>query len=446
MDNTIIEMTPAELEAEKSQAKEEATKGIKDTVDSLNKKLEEFKKAQKEQAEKKAEEETLKEKQAKDKELAEKQKQGVLTNPEKTQVKVMAKSYNTLGMWGAAHALGRKNRRTAIEELNEYYKSSNDEAVIATLGYMSKSLNSATPNGNQSFINSAKSIGIGDLVSGGELAAPDVDSDYIELLRPTNSVQAIAGLRRINLVNGQAKINGTLTGANAYHVGSTETTQSDATFRQIKLSAKKVAALSLIDNDILRLGDQNVYNIISDDLISGLRTEWDRGILVGTGSDHEPVGLINAAGNTFSATGSESAITIGKDLRNAKKLLQDDNVRMDAPVWVMRPSMRTSIEDQYSTNKDQMHYAARLETDGKLLGYPVVTTNNMPSGSDQEIILMDASDVVLATGYGIVVDATDQRYFENDQTAIRGLLSYDVGYRHQESICTITGVNAWEAV
>lgn len=443
----IIKMTPDQLKSEV----ETATKSIQDTLDAKEKELETVKADanSKEEVTKSLQKEIddlkLEQKTLKDKQLTEKQSQGIFHNPNEP-IKVKAKKVNELGAWGVLQGIAMKENRNVMEVAKSYYETSKDETIPAVLNYMKNSLQSSTTTEYNTFMDRVKSIGLADLVSGGELAAPDVEqSDYIELLRPLNTVQGTPSFRRIGLVNGQAKINGTLTGTNAYHVGSNATlTPDNMTFRQIKFSAKKVAAFSVIDNDLLRLGDANIYNIVSQDLIEGITSEWDRGIILGEGSNFEPVGLVNIAGGSFARTSTPDSIKIGKDLRKAIKTLQNANSRLVAPVWYMRPAMKTAIEDQYSVNKDQMGYAARLESDGLLMGFPVVTTNNIPSGANNVVILMDTADFVIANGYALTVDTSDQRYFDSDQTAIRGIWTYDTAIRNVGNICKITTVDDWE--
>lgn len=367
-----------------------------------------------------------------------KQKQGSFTN-----VKVKNEKVYPLGKWALASALGAKERKSAVEYLGEKYKETSDSSIAATLQYMNRSKASAESNGSEKFMSQAKSIGIGDIASGAGLGDPLATSEIVDALRPSNAVQGMAGIRQIQLVNGQAKIN-VNNGMTAYHVGSSSLTENNATFDQRVMSAKKVAGLSVIDNDRLRFGDVNLEAQIEADIIAAIRQEWDRGVLQGTGSNYEPEGFLVAAANSFTRATSPDATKIGKDLRKAKKQLQDDNIPAGQWYWVMRDATRTSIEDQYSTNQDSMRYAARLENDGTLMGYPVITSNNMPTGSDHSVLLVAAPQVYLGLGYGITIDMDSSRYFENDQSAIRGVLSYDVAYANPEAICKIGSTSDWE--
>ena len=409
----VIETTSEELEKTltdaKEKAKEEASTEYQKEVSELRKSINDLK-----------------------------QKEGSFTN-----VKVKNEKVYPLGKWALASALGAKERKSAVEYLGEKYKSSPDNSIAATLQYINKSKASAESSGSDKFMEQAKSIGIGDIASGAGLGDPLATSEIVDALRPSNAVQGMAGIRQIQLVNGQAKIN-VNNGMTAYHVGSASTTDSNATFDQRVLSAKKVAGLSVIDNDRLRFGDVNLEAQIEADIIAAIRQEWDRGVLNGVGSNFEPEGFLAAAGNSFTRATSPDATKIGKDLRKAKKQLQDDNIPAGQWYWVMRDATRTSIEDQYSTNQDSMRYAARLENDGTLMGYPVITSNNMPTGGDHSVLLVAAPQVYLGLGYGITIDMDSSRYFENDQSAIRGVLSYDVAYANPEAICKIGSTSDWE--
>lgn len=367
-----------------------------------------------------------------------KQKQGEFTN-----VKVKNEKVFPLGKWAVASAIAAKERKSAIEYLGEQYQKSGDSSIAATLQYMNKSKSSSEAGGYDKFMDRAKSIGIGDIASGAGLGDPLATSEIVAALRPSNAVQGMQGIREATLVNGQAKIN-VSNGMTAYHVGSASANENNATFDQRVMSAKKVAGLSVIDNDRLRFGDVNLEAQIEADIIAAIRQEWDRGVLQGTGSNYEPEGFLVAAANSFTRATSPDATKIGKDLRKAKKQLQDDNIPAGQWYWIMRDATRTSIEDQYSTNQDSMRYAARLENDGTLMGYPVITSNNMPTSTDHSVLLVAAPQVYLGMGYGITIDMDSSRYFENDQSAIRGVLSYDVAYANPEAICKIGSTSDWE--
>lgn len=449
---TEIVMTPEELEQTKSDAVKAVTdqlnarekelsemKGSSELIANMQKQIEELKQAQ-EKALNNAEGESKEKSEDKEKKT-EVKREPLFKRP----IEVKDSKFPVVGMTGVALAIGKSQGIDGLQALNNHYKATNDENVYRVVKYMANASKGAY-NGYDKFINRAKSIGMGSILEGAGLGAPEADPELIQALRPQNSIQSIGGFyKEVRLTNGSAKVNIVDNGMNAYHVGSKSGgTESNAELGQRILQAKKIAGLSVIDNDRLRFGDFNVASEIEQDIFSGIRQEWDRGFLLGSGSNHEPSGLIVSAGNSFTRQSSPDATKIGKDLRKAKKQLQDDNIGMNAPVWVMRPATRTAIEDQYTSNKDQMHYAARLESDGMLMGYRVVTTNNMPTGADHCVLLMDVSELILGLGYGIIVDVDSSVAFDTDQTKIRGLFSYDLAYKRTNGICKIGSTSDWE--
>ena len=446
---TEIVMTPEELE----QTKSEAVKTVKEQLDAkekelsqmsgnselianMQKQIEELKTAQSKALEDAKELEKSEEAKTTVKADQSQKRQDMFTRP----IEVKDSKIPLIGTVAVATAMGYKQRKSALEVLNDHYKATNDQNVYKAVNYMANASKSFAGK-YESFVNQAKSIGMGSILEGAGLGAPDADPELIQALRPENSVQAMSGYKEVRLTNGSAKVNVVDTGASAYHVGSSSLTESNAQFGQRILTAKKVAGLSVIDNDRLRFGDINVALEIEQDIIAGVQQEWDRGILLGSGSNHEPAGLVVSAGNTFARESAPDATKIGKDLRKAKKQLQNDNIKMIAPAWVMTPAMRTAIEDQYTSNKDQMHYAARLESDGTLMGYRVITSNNI---DNSQVLLVDASELILGLGYGIIVDVDSSVAFDTDQTKIRGLFSYDLGYKRTNGICSITSTSDWE--
>lgn len=426
----VIEMTKSELEKELNEV-------IAKTEKASNEKFE----AQKKELSGKI---TALEKELAD--IKEKEKNtSSFSNPKVIVKEAKPNFKQMLGMWGVAEAIGKKERKGTLEVLKKYSDDTKDERVKHTIGYILNSKGGESVEARKDFEYNAKSVGLGSLLEGSELAGADVDrSDFIELLRPKTSVQGLP-FRRIGLINGQNKLNKAKSGSSASHVGSTSSiSESNQTFEQVRFSAKKIASLSILDNDILRLGDPSIYNLVADDLILGIRQEWDRALLNGTGGAYEPLGLLNISGNSFSRTSSPDSVKIGKDLRKAKKQLADYNVIETNPFWITRAGMKIAIENQYSTAQEQMRYAQQLETAGTLIGYKLITSNNIPTGTDNSIILLNVPDFVMAEGYGITLDTSVDYKFNTDQTAIRGIFAYDFQPRHAKALCTITSVNDWE--
>jgi HK97 family phage major capsid protein len=452
---TEIVMTPEELE----QTKSEAVKTVKEQLEAKEKELsqmsgnseliakmqeqiEELKTAQEKALEGAKEVEKSEEVKTTVKADQSQKRQDMFKRP----IEVKDSKFPVLGTIALATALGVQQRKTALEVLNDHIKSNSyTDVAYKAIRYM-ENASKGIQNGHNNFINQAKSIGMGSILEGAGLGAPDADAELIQALRPENSIQSMTGLyKEVRLTNGTAKVNIVDNGMSAYHVGSKSGgNESNAGLGQRILNAKKIAGLSVIDNDRLRFGDFNVASEIEQDIMNGIIQEWDRGFLDGSGSDHEPSGLIVSAGNSFTRTTSPDATKIGKDLRKAKRQLQDDDIKLLSPAWVMRPATRTAIEDQYTSNKDQMHYASRLESDGTLMGYRVITTNNMPTGTDHCVLLVDASELILGLGYGIVIDVDSSVAFDNDQTKIRGLFSYDLAYKRTNGICKIGSTSDWE--
>ena len=440
----VIKMTQEQLEAHTS----EATKGLQDSLDAKAKELAEALSDKDKNSElvKTLEKEVADLKEAQKKALAESNEKNQAKGVFGSQVKVKNKPLeNIVGHAAILTALGNQERKSPIEIAADLHKSTGDEKIYEIINYMGKTLQVEDTKKFHSFVDRAKSIGIGSILEGAGLGDPSTDPELIQVLRPEASVQSMIFGKTVQLVNGMAKINIIETGSNATHVGSKSGgDESNATFGQRVLTAKKIASRSIIDNDRLRFGDAGLASEIEQDIINGIIQEWDRGILLGAGSNHEPLGLINAAGNTFSRAGSPDAVKIGKDLRKAKRYLQDDNINSNGLVWVFRPATRTAIEDQYTSNKDQMHYAARLENDGRLMGYNVLTTNNMPTSTDHTVLLVQPSELILGIGYGITLDVDSSIKFNEDQTTIRGLFSYDIAYKRTNGVCSITSTSDWE--
>lgn len=301
-----------------------------------------------------------------------------------------------------------------------------------------------------------KSLQAGDFDQAGALIPPTLEAEVIEFLRARVVVRA-AGGRNVPLTNGTAtfrKQTGTISAA--YIGESQDIGITQPSVGQITLTARKLAAIVPISNDLLLYDASPAADaFVRDDLVASIAVKEDVTFLYGTGTQDTPKGIRYWA-NTAQVSNSNgtTATNIESDFRDLLNALQTNNVPMRTPVFFMNPRTKNFLANLRDANGNLIYPETRGAAP-TVYGFPIYTTTSIPinlSGSQTEIIFADMSEVLIgdASGLAISMDSTAS-YVENnalvsafsrDETLIRAIARHDVGVRHDLSIAVKTAV-AW---
>lgn len=303
----------------------------------------------------------------------------------------------------------------------------------------------------------AMAAGIG--ASGGFLVPEEYSAEVIELLRP------IAVVRSMNPVilpmpGGNTTTPKLTGGANAHYVGeNADITAADPQLGTLRLTARKLAAIVPISNDLLRFSSPQADAVVRDDMVAAIAIAEDQTFIRGPGSDFSPKGLRNWAlsSSLIAANATVSLANTITDLNKLVNALETANVRMLRPGWLFGPRTKNYLNTLTSA---QGAFVFRDEMNGgKLLGFPFRSTNNIPQnlgggGDDSEIYLVDFADAVIGEVPGLIIDVSQEASytvdgtnftsaFSQDQTVIRVIEQHDFGMRHDPSVAVLTAVK-WQ--
>jgi len=276
-----------------------------------------------------------------------------------------------------------------------------------------------------------------------EIYLPD---EFIEYLRAKPKVARL-GIRRLTGLQGAPVALPKQTGgATAYWVGENSSiTDSDQTVGRITLSPRKLAGMTKVANELVRLASPGAEAFVRQDLADTLALELDRVVLRGEGSQHRPRGVLYASGIT---TFSVSGFTSGTSVLNFDKAydmlyqLEVGNANDDSLGFIMHPRQwNQARKNADSAAQPKMTRGAGAAIERTMDGMPVEVTTNLAVGS---CILGNWSDCILAEWAGIAFAASGQAgdSFQYDQTWIRATMLVDVGVRHGGSFCVSTGFSA----
>ncbi len=325
---------------------------------------------------------------------------------------------------------------------------------LAAEGDPDRAANFAHENGFGEVV--VRALEAGSAEGGGLLIPSPLANEIIELLRPRSIVRR-SGPRTITIPAGNLQFPRIDSGSTAgYVTEGGEIPVSELKTGAVNLLARKLAALTLVSNDLLRFGvSQDVDAIILDDLLQAISTTEDVKMLFGKGVEAEPLGLFEQidAANKFAANATINLTNVQADLRDAELKLRNANVPMRNPVWVMAPRTRLFLRDVRDT-EDRPVFKDEVNA-GRLNGMRLEDSTNVPinlgGGSDEsEVALIDFSEVFLgdvasveiarSDAAMIIVGGVHQSLFQRDRSAIRTIMRNDVQMRHRVSGAVIQAV------
>lgn len=299
--------------------------------------------------------------------------------------------------------------------------------------------------------------------AGGVLVPTNMATEVIESLRPASVIRKM-GVISLPLNNGNLtmpRISGnTVVG----YIGTeTDIPLTGMTFADTKLSAKKMAALVPVSNDLLRMSGVNprVDQLVANDLATSMGLSEDLHFIRADGTGVLPKGLRYwaIAQNLVPAPAMAGIDLQDIDLYLGGMMLRLEtaNVQMQSCGWLMHPRVLRWLQALRDGNGNKAY--PEIEQ-GMLKGYPVGLSNQIPvnlgAGSNQtEIYFVNFADCMIGEDMDLVIDFSKEATykdgggevvsaFQRDQTLVRVIAKHDFGPRHVESIVVGTACD-WGA-
>jgi HK97 family phage major capsid protein len=324
------------------------------------------------------------------------------------------------------------NFRNEIKSLTSYGVSNADPEEmlwIAKKAYGQKA--------NQSWI---------DQTLGGSLVAPPAFGELIQLLRNKDAL-INAGARVEALPpQGRLKLPRQTTPTTGYYVGENQSiTSSNFGTGFLELSAKKVACIVTMPNELIRYASPASEAVLRADMTKTLSLTMDYQLLYGEGSDVYPLGLINTP-NIVTITPTDSQQLAPQDLLAFVSAIEANNGEFQG--FILRPELFYSFAQSRAgvyngsaiVNQGQFVYDQfRQLGQGfpkQLGGYNATTTSQVSitrgSGSQTSCFGGQWDDYIIAMFGSIEFAQATQgdTAFANDQTVVRAILSHDGAARH----------------
>jgi HK97 family phage major capsid protein len=220
----------------------------------------------------------------------------------------------------------------------------------------------------------------GTSAGGGLLVPQDYRAELIDVLWAESVVRS-SNPTIIPMPMGQITLPRLSTTSAATWIGEQNDIASNLpSFDQIVLTAKKLAGIVPVQNDLIRRSPLAVESVVRTQMVKQLARAEDQAFLSGTGSSSQPKGIINwalPANVTNALTSPPTLSVVNSVLASAQLDLLASNVPTSNAMWFMNPNVRSFL----STLTDQtgrFFYKEELDR-GSLFGMPYKMTTNLPS-------------------------------------------------------------------
>jgi HK97 family phage major capsid protein len=221
----------------------------------------------------------------------------------------------------------------------------------------------------------------GNASTAGAMVMPSYDPEWIELLRNNTVIRGKA--RTVPMPRGATSKRKQTGAGTAYYQGETDRiTPSNLTVGRADLSYKKLTALTVVSNDLLRFSSGEADRIVQEDLLSVSALREDRAFLVGNPpvDSGSPQGIrYQTAAANVAATAGTSLANFQTDLTNNVRLVQASNIPVTPANsgFILSPSTFWTIYALTTTTGDWVFAAGLAQGQPRLLGFPVYLSTQL---------------------------------------------------------------------
>lgn len=292
--------------------------------------------------------------------------------------------------------------------------------------------------------------------AGGVTLPRPTSATLIELLQPMVVVRRM-GTPTHDMPAGTLRNARLASAATAAYAGELdEIAVSEPTFDKVDEAFKKLTSLVPVSNSLLRYTSTSMGMLIRDHLLRQMALREDLAFIRGDGTNDTPIGVRNfAPGANWQAAVANGAAAVEASLRAMKSALEDANVPMLRPGWMMRASTKNFLADLRDPTGGNRLFPS-IDDRNMLHGWPIGTTsqipNNLGAGSDEtEVYLVDFSEMMIGDAMDIqVAVSTEAAYndggntrsaFQKDMTLFRAISEHDFASAHDAAIAGANGVD-----
>lgn len=215
----------------------------------------------------------------------------------------------------------------------------------------------------------------------GDMIMPQFDPEWIDLLRVNAVVRGMA--RTIPMPRGATSRRKQTGAGTAYYQGEVTTaTQSNQTVGRANLSNKKLVALTVVSNDIIRFSGGEADRFVQEDLLNVSALREDRAFLFG----NPPTDAGSPQGIRYQTKAAQIQASSGVTLANLQADLTESASQVESAnviggtedfCWIMSPALFWKIYSLATTAGDWVFAQGLSLNPPRLLGFEVVKARYM---------------------------------------------------------------------
>lgn len=302
----------------------------------------------------------------------------------------------------------------------------------------------------------------GNATTAGDMIMPQYDEEWIQLLRNNAVVRGLC--RTVPMPRGAtSRRKQTGAGTATYQGELGPITASNQTVGRANLSYKKLTAMTVVSNDLIRFSGGDADRLVQEDLLAISALREDRAFLVGNPptDSGSPQGIrYQTLGANIAATAGTSLANFQTDFTNLIKLVQAKNLNVTPANsgFIMSVSTFWTVYALTTTTGDWVFASGLASGQPKILGFPVYLTTQLEVGNSwigassglmffahfPSLEIHDSmSRTVEAFRGGAYYDAATAVVasgISNDETVITCIAEHDFLQVYPEAVAIRTGV------
>lgn len=344
-------------------------------------------------------------------------------------------------------------------------QAANPADVGADVGLMMAALASARGSRDDAMrrLEAAGQSGISAALSGasdsaGGVTVPRPQSEtFIGLLNARVALMR-APVQTFDMPAGEVRMARAVSGPTAsYGAENGATVESEPTFEAVEPKFRTLSSLVPIGNALLRHSSASIGRVVRDLMLEAMALKKDIGLLRYDGTGNNPKGVLNwALPGHILPTVANTAAAVETAIRSIVNIVEESNVMMAAPGWIMRPGARNFLAAlRHPTTGFKIF--PEIDNSGTLAGFPIYTTtqlpNNLGAGTNEtEVMFIDFAEIGVGSSQEITIATSTEAAFvdqggntvsafQRGLTLMRAVEEHDLVPMHDEAIGVINAAN-----
>lgn len=243
----------------------------------------------------------------------------------------------------------------------------------------------------------------------------DLANDFVNYLRPKTILGRLPGLRNVPF---KIRVKRQTGGSVASWVGAGKGKPlSNAAFDTVTLDFTKLAALSVITDEVARLSTPSAEMLVRDDLAAAVIQTMDSDFIdpANSGSSNVKPASITNGQTSYVATGTTTQAGIATDIQTLFSGLITANIDPSECAWIMSPTTALGLSLLQNSLGQQVFPGVTI-SGGTFQGLPVVVSQaaGLVGASDGShiVVLVHTPSILLADDGTVTVDVSREAAIE----------------------------------